>query len=439
MSVDATQPALVPAPWPSRPGLDQLSRSLVIGLLQRLRHGELTLVDGARRLSFGAPAPDGLAATVWIRAAHAYGSLLGGGVGLARAYADGLWDCDDPAALVRLLARNLQPLDGIRSQLQPLVEPVLRARQWALGVNTRRRIRRRVRAHYDLGNDLFQAMLDASMGYSCAIFPDADADLDRAAAHKMDVVCRKLALGPHDHLLEIGGGWGGLAIHAARHYGCRVTTTTISAEQHAYASEWVCREGLSDRVTVVDLDYRDLGGRYSRIVSIEMIEAIGWRYFDTFFRRCAELLQPDGVMLLQAIVTSPALYRQWRLSRGFANSVIFPGGCLPSVEVLLEAVARTQSLRCIHLEDITPHYVATLRSWRQRFLTHWHRLDHRRYDERFRRLWEFYLAYCEGAFAERRIRDVQLLLVGPEVRNEAALLGQVRELAPGRAALGAAG
>lgn len=422
--------AILPTPIPRESPLDPLARRVVFGLLAHLGEGELTVVEGQREYHFGRRAADGLAARVDVRAPHAYAAILRGGVGLARAYADRLWETDDPAAVVRLLCRNLDGLDALRCRVQPLLEPVLRLRQTLEGWNTRPRIRRRVRAHYDIGNDLFTIMLGSTMAYSCAVFPRPDADLDEASTHKFDLICRKLALLPSDHVLEIGGGWGGFAIHAASRYGCRVTTTTISREQARFAREWVHRAGVEDRVTVLEVDYRDLTGRYSKIVSIEMIEAIGWRYFDTFFARCAALLEPDGAMLLQAIVTSPRLYRQWRLSHGFANSVIFPGGCLPSVEVMLDSIARTGGLRMVHLEDITDHYPRTLLAWRERFLSGRHQLDPERYDDRFARLWEFYLAYCAGAFAERRIRDVQMLLVGPRFRDEATLLRQTADAEP---------
>lgn len=413
--------ALVPPLRRRRHPIDPIARRLALLCLSRLQDGELSVVECGRCLRFGAPGPEQLAASVHIRTPHAYTALLGGGVGLASSYVDGLWDCDDLVSLVRILSRNLRSTDTVRSRLQPALEPWQRAVSWLRGVNTKGRARRRVSAHYDIGNDLFRAMLDDTMMYSCAVFPRPQSDLREASIHKMEMICHKLQLTADDHLLEIGTGWGSFAVHAARNYGCRVTTATISGEQYASAIERVARADLGDRVEVVMKDYRDLRGTYDKLVSIEMIEAIGWRHLDTFCAQCARLLRPDGLMVLQAIVTSDPLYRQWRNLQGFANSVIFPGGCILSVEAMLRSASRTGGLRMLDLEDISPHYERTLRSWRDRFADNRHALDPQRYDERFARLWCLYLSYCEGAFAERRIRDVQLVLAGPDFRGEQLL------------------
>jgi cyclopropane-fatty-acyl-phospholipid synthase len=255
------------------------------------------------------------------------------------------------------------------------------------------------------------------MTYSCAVFERPDMTLGEASVAKLDRICAKLALGPGDHVLEIGGGWGGFAVHAAARYGCRVTTTTISAEQHAHALAAVREAGLEDRVTVLQQDYRDLRGSYDKLVSIEMIEAVGWEHLDTFFRVCAERLEPDGAMLLQAIVTSDRVYRVERASVGFVNRFIFPGGTLPSLAAIERSLARASDLRVVQLEDLTPHYARTLHHWRLRFLAAWDELRALGYDERFRRMWELYLAYCEAGFLERRIGDVQLLLAKPGCRS----------------------
>jgi cyclopropane-fatty-acyl-phospholipid synthase len=279
--------------------------------------------------------------------------------------------------------------------------------------NGRRASRKQISAHYDLGNDMFELMLDPTLTYSCTWFAREDMTLEEAAVAKLDLVCDRLDLQPGDHLLEIGTGWGGLAMHAARTRGCRITTTTISREQHDYAVERIRDEGLDDRVTVLLQDYRDLRGRFDKLVSIEMIEAVGWRNFGVFFRKCSELLKDSGAMLLQAITIDDRAYEIEKRTRSFIRTYIFPNGCLPSLEVIGRCVARETDMRHIGLQDLTASYVRTLREWRANFDAHSERLQQLGYDERFRRLWRLYLAYCEAGFAERRIGDYQLLFAKP--------------------------
>ena len=260
-------------------------------------------------------------------------------------------------------------------------------------------------------------MLDPTMIYSCAVFERPDATLEEAALAKLDLVCEKLDLGPRDHVLEIGSGWGGFALHAAATRGCRVTTTTLSREQHAFAVARVRAAGLEDRVTVLLDDYRDLRGSYDKLVSIEMIEAVGWRDFGTLFARCSDLLRPDGAMLLQAITIDDRAYEVEKASRSFMRTHIFPNGCLPSLEVIARCVARRTDMRTVDLEDLTPHYAETLRRWRANVEREAETLEGLGYDERFRRMWRMYLAYCEGGFAERRIGVVQAVLAKPAWRG----------------------
>lgn len=391
-----------------------LARAVVLGLLERTRGGVLVLVEGDRRLELGdAGAASALRATVTVRSPRIYRQLLRGSIGLAESYVERLWECDDLAALVRIAARNAGSFDRLRRRLLPAFAwPQRLARR--LVRNTPARSRRQIAAHYDLGNDLFELMLDETMLYSCAVFSAPRMTLADAQEAKLDRVCQKLGLSSDHHVLEIGAGWGGFAIHAASRYGCRVTTTTISAEQHRYVQARVGAAGLSDRVEVLLKDYRELEGSYDRLVSIEMIEAVGWQYFGTFFARCSDLLRPDGAMLLQAITIDDRAYEVQKGSRTFINTYIFPGGCLPSQAVIARSLARLTDLRLVHLEDITPHYVETLRRWRANFLARADRVAKLGYDERFRRLWELYLCYCEAGFSERRIGDVQLLLAKPQ-------------------------
>jgi cyclopropane-fatty-acyl-phospholipid synthase len=389
-----------------------LSRRIVSVLLRRIRVGSLIVVEADKRRVHGSGPP---AAIVQINSPRIWPMLLRGSRGMAEAYAQGLWDSPDLVALVRLVARNAGGLDMLRSWLAPLLWPLQRGGA-LLRRSTKRRRRRDIAAHYDLGNELFAHMLDPTMSYSCAVFEQEEMTLEQAQVAKLEHVCERLDLGPEDHVLEIGTGWGGFALHAAATRGCHVTTTTISREQHDYAVQRVRDAGLHDRVTILMEDYHDLRGRYDKIVSIEMIEAVGWRHLGAFFAQCSDLLAPDGAMLLQAITIDDRAYEVEKAAKSFINTYIFPGGCLPSMEVITRSLARHTDMQAVGLEDLTPHYVETLRRWRQRFTAHVDRLAELGYDERFRRLWTLYLAYCEAGFAERRICDVQLLLAKPRAR-----------------------
>ena len=396
-----------------------LARRLALHLLARTRGGLLTVREpGGVRHSFGttdAGAP--LRAELDVHDPRAYAAMLRGSLALALAHQEGLWSSPDLVALVRLAARNVDRFDALRRSLRWLLAPVQRLASLARR-NTVRRSRQQIAAHYDLGNALYELFLDETMMYSAAVFERPSATLHEAQVAKLDRICRKLCLEPGDHLLEIGTGWGAMAIHAARNFGCRVTTTTISAEQHALATERVRAAGLEDRVTVLLEDYRALTGTYDKLVSIEMIEAVGWRDFGTYFAACSQLLAPAGLMLLQAITIDDRAYEVEKASKSFINQLIFPGGCLPSHEVIARSVRRHTDMRPIQLEDISEHYVRTLAHWRRRFGDARPQLEALGYDVRFRRLWELYLAYSEAGFAERRIRDVQLLLAKPRFARE---------------------
>jgi len=392
--------------------IESAFRRAALSLLSRLRGGfvELAEPDG-RRFRFGSPGSD-LAARLEVRSPAFYRSLMGGSVGLGEAYRDGLWDCDDLVALMRIACRNMAPLDRLRRRLHPLLAPLQRT-IWRVPLNSRSGAHRHISAHYDLGNDLFALYLDGSMMYSSAVFPDPGASLAEAQEHRLELICRALELGPEDHLLEIGTGWGALAAHAAGRYGCRVTTTTISREQRDGAMRRIGDAGVEDRVTVLLEDYRDLRGRYTKLVSLEMIEAVGWQYFDLFFRRCSELLEQDGLFFLQAILIDDPLYEVEKAARSFANTLIFPGGCLPSLEVIERCVARETDLNMVGLEEIGAHYAWTLQLWRERFVANADLADELGYDEPFRRLWTLWLAMSEAGFRERRLRDVQILFAKP--------------------------
>jgi cyclopropane-fatty-acyl-phospholipid synthase len=392
----------------------RLGRALVIRLLGRVDGGALRIVEGGRARDFGEP-DAALRVTVTLNDPGVWRALLSGSAGLARTYMDGRWGADDLTALVRLAARNAWKLDHLRRRFAVPMRPVALLRR--ARANTRRRSRRQIAAHYDLGNDLFARMLDERMVYSCALFETPSASLETAQVAKLDAICGKLELRPDDHLLEIGTGWGGLAVHAAARHGCRVTTTTISRTQYDVARRRVREAGLEDRVTVLLRDYRDLRGSYDKLVAIEMIEAVGWRNFERFFARCSGLLAPDGLMVLQAITIDERAYAVEKAGSSFINTYLFPGGCLPSVEVIARCVRRRTDLRWVNLEDLTSHYVLTLRHWRERFLRAREQLLARGYDRRFQRMWELYLCYCEAGFVERRIADVQITLAKPRHRG----------------------
>jgi cyclopropane-fatty-acyl-phospholipid synthase len=393
---------------------DALARAGVGAVLGHLRNGRIEVVEGARERSYGPPDAD-LHASITINDPAAWRGPLRGSVGLGEGYVNGLWETDDLVALIRIAARELREMDGIRGAVaRP--RGLLHRLRHLVPENTRNGARRNISAHYDLGNDLFAAFLDERMMYSCAYFPDATASLEQAQLAKLDRICDRLLLGPENHLLEIGTGWGGMAIHAARRSGCRVTTTTISREQYELARRRVRAAGLEDQVTVLLQDYRDLEGRYDRLVSVEMIEAVGWQYFDDYFRRCDELLTDDGLMLLQAITIDDRIYEIEKAARSFANTHVFPGGCLPSEGLIAACLERVTSMRQVWRDDITAHYPPTLATWRERFFDAWERLRGRGYDERFRRLWDFYLSSSEAGFRERRIGDVQALFAKPGAR-----------------------
>ncbi len=391
---------------------ERACRRLALRALSGIRDERLDLIEpGGCQLSFGEADAD-LSATVKIHSPRFYRAMLGGSVGLGEAYRDGGWDCDDLVALVRIAARNMAPLDRWRRRLHPLLAPLQRT-LWRVPLNSPRRARRHISAHYDLGNDLFALYLDESMMYSAAVFPHPEATLAEAQENRLERICRALELGPEDHLLEIGTGWGALAAYAASNYGCRVTTTTISREQREGALRRIKDAGVEDRVMVLLDDYRDLRGRYSKLVSLEMIEAVGWQYFETFFRRCAELLEPDGLFFLQAIVIDDRLYEVEKAARSFSNTLIFPGGCLPSVEVIEHCIARETDMSMVWLEEIGAHYARTLELWRERFIANTDLAAELGYDEPFRRLWTLWLAMSEAGFRERRLRDVQVLFAKP--------------------------
>jgi cyclopropane-fatty-acyl-phospholipid synthase len=392
---------------------NRLARRLVLRRLEKLDNGRLLVVDGHECKNFGSSGNADLVATVTVRDPRFYRHLaVGGSLGAAEAYIRGYWACDNLLELVRIFCRNAAVAGDLERGPARILSPLARIAHW-LRRNTSSGSRRNIAAHYDLGNDFFSLFLDQTMAYSCAVFPRAESTLYEASVAKFNRICHKLTLTANDHILEIGSGWGSFAVHAAQRYGCRVTTTTISRKQYDYTRQQVAAAGLADRITVLCEDYRALKGTYDKLVSIEMIEAVGHEYFDTFFHVCSERLKPHGMMLLQAIVIPDQRYDRYRRSVDFIQRYIFPGGCLPSIGAISRSVGRATDFRLTHLEDITPHYAETLAFWRQRFRANLDQVRDLGFSEEFIRTWDFYFCYCEGAFRERAIGDVQILLVKP--------------------------
>ncbi len=393
----------------------QIARRIAFALFGAIKEERLDLVDGDRHYVFGDRHAN-LRATITVRSQRFYPNMLRGSIGLSESYMDGDWDADDLVALTQIGARNMVAMDRLRRQWHPVLH---RAQKLAdmVPTNDVAGSKRNIAAHYDLGNQLFSLFLDPTMMYSCAYFEDPAQSLRDAQLAKLDRVCRELCLTADDHLLEIGTGWGAMAIHAAQTTGCRVTTTTISREQHDYALEQVRDKGLEDQITVLLEDYRDLTGTYDKLVSLEMIEAVGWQYFPTYFDHCSALLAPDGLMFIQAITIDDRAYEVEKASKSFINTHIFPGGCLPSLEVIHHCLATETDMTTVWFDDITPHYAETVKRWRETFVASSELAAELGYDRTFRRMWELYLAYVEAGFRERRINDVQMVFAKPEWRD----------------------
>jgi cyclopropane-fatty-acyl-phospholipid synthase len=394
--------------------IETIARHGMLTRLEALTAGTLTLHEGRRRWRFGSGAPevrvDVLDPSAWAELA------FGGSVGAGEAYMAGTWHCDDLVGLVRLLLINRAVLDTIDGGLARISAP-LRGLLHRLNRNSRAGSRRNIAAHYDLGNEFYRLWLDETMMYSCAVFEHPAMTLAEASSAKLERICRKLDLKPTDHVLEVGTGWGGFALHAARHHGCRVTTATISENQYELVCTRVAEAGLGDRVRVLLSDYRDLVGGYDKLVSIEMVEAVGHQYLETYFRQCSRLLKPEGLMLLQAITIADQRYRAALGAVDFIQKHVFPGGFLPSVTALAAAMTAASDLRTVHMEDIGPHYAETIARWRANFSGRIDQVRAMGYSESFIRLWEFYLCYCEGGFRERALGTVQMLLTKPGYRG----------------------
>ena len=397
--------------------LQNFARKLVLAKLKKLQRGKLTLIENGISYYFGNAGS--ISATITVLDAHFYGEIaFGGSIGAGEAYMLNYWQADNLTNVIRLFAVNQSIMDTLEGGFEWLSKPILKILHY-LNRNTTDGSRKNIAAHYDLGNDFFKLWLDPSMMYSAAIFEPADCDLEAASLKKLQVICDKLDLKPTDHVIEIGTGWGGFAIYAAKHYGCKVTTTTISKQQYDEAVLRVNAENLISKITLLLNDYRDLNGTYDKLVSIEMIEAVGHQFYDIYFKKCASLLKPEGLALIQAITIVDQRFDAAKNSVDFIQRYIFPGSNIPSVTALLSSMTKSSDFRLFDCEDIGPHYATTLRKWNENFFANIEAVRKLGYSEEFIKMWQFYLCYCEGGFAERALGDVHLLLAKPQNRRHA--------------------
>lgn len=395
---------------------DKWARSIFFKFVEKLRYGKLVIIEDNERHIFGEGID--LCAEINIHQNSVYADLiLGGSLGAAESYMKGYWSSENLTDFIRLFARNMELVSTMNNGLAKLASPLLRGAHW-LNKNTRGGSRKNIEAHYDLGNEFFETFLDESMMYSAAIFENNKSTLHEAQLNKLKTICEKLALTSDDHLLEIGTGWGALAIYAAKHYGCRVTTTTLSKEQKKMADKRIESEGLNDKITVLLSDYRDLTGTYDKLVSIEMVEAVGHEYLPEYFQSCGSLLKPEGLFLMQVITIPDQRYDKARKEVDFIKRYIFPGSCIPSVERIMNCVSKESDMRLLDHHDYTGDYAQTLQLWHQNLLHQSQKVIDLSSDT-FMRMWRFYFSYCEGGFAERVIGSAQMVFAKP--RNNSTI------------------
>jgi cyclopropane-fatty-acyl-phospholipid synthase len=407
----------VQVPNSSTRAIDRWCRSLLIAKLEKLEVGEIQLIDSNGSHSFGCPdKTNPLTVTLNVTDQRFYSDIaFGGTVAAGEAYMQGYWSCSNLTDLIRIMIGNRHILDQMEANLSLFKNAFLRVAHW-LNRNSQAGSRRNIEAHYDLGNEMFELFLDPTMMYSCAYYPDEKTSLEQASLAKLQRICDKLQLNESDHVIEIGTGWGGFALYAAANYGCKVTTTTISQQQHDWAKQRIIEAGLEDKITLLMEDYRDLQGTYDKLVSIEMIEAVGHQYLDTYFAKCSSLLKPEGIMLIQSITIADQQYDRAIKSVDFIQRFIFPGGFIPSVSAITSSVKSSTDMRLFQLEDIGPHYATTLCDWRQRFFDNIEPIKALGYSQQFTAMWDFYLCYCEAGFLERVLGNAHLVFIKPNNR-----------------------
>ena len=394
---------------------DKWAKKLFFKFLEKIQRGKLQVIDSQGQYFFGDD-NNKLEVKLTIFDENAYADfLVGGSLGAGESYIRGEWQCDNLSNLIRLFARNMQLVDSMDSGLAKIGAPILRTLHW-MNRNTKTGSRKNIEAHYDLGNDFFKLFLDDSMMYSSAIFEDENTLLYDAQQNKLKTICEKLQLSKNDHLLEIGTGWGAMAIYAAENYGCKVTTTTISKEQYTLAKERIREKNLDDKIDLLLMDYRDLKGAYSKVVSIEMVEAVGHEYLEEYFQKCSDLTAEDGLFLMQVITIPDQRYNRARKEIDFIKRYIFPGSCIPSIEKISKCISNKTDYRLVDLSEYASHYAKTLNLWHQNFMNHKIEIE-KKFSAEFIRMWRFYFSYCEGGFAERVIGSSQMLFAKPFNRS----------------------
>lgn len=387
----------------------EILRSVLIKVLSQASEGHFLLREKGRVIAEVGDKNSSLKAEANILDTRVYGrALLGGNTAAGEAFVDGWWTSPDITQVTRFFSRNLSMMDYWDSRFGWLLAPFKLFRLVAR-VNTKTQAKKNILAHYDLGNDLYSSFLDSKMQYSSALYRNPNDSLEQAQINKLERICDQLQLSSNDHLLEVGSGWGGLALFAAKHYGCKVTTTTISDAQYRYAQEEIRQAGLDDRINMLSKDYRLLEGKFDKIVSVEMIEAVGKKYLTEYFQKLNSLLKPNGLLLVQAITIADQRYKAYSRSEDFIQKHIFPGGFLPSLNLISKTMTKSTDLVTRDILDIGLDYAQTLSHWHENFKDGADEIPEGNYDERFKNLWEYYLGYCEGGFRERRISAVQLL------------------------------
>ena len=401
--------------------LDKVARKIILGYFKEIKEGQITVKENSDHMVFGEVTPKfPVKATIEVQNSRMYMDIAAKGLnGSADAFIKGWWTCDNLTNLVRIFTRNRDTANKFESGIANLAIWALKLSHSCRRNNLKESLRN-IHAHYDLGNEFFSTFLDDTRMYSCAIFTKPESSLHEASITKIDRICKKLNLSPTDHLLEIGTGWGGFALYAAKNYGCRITSTTISQEQFIFSENLIKKNGLQDQVTILKKDFRELEGQFDKLVSIEMIEAIGHRLYKTFFQKCGQLLKPEGLLAIQAITITDNLFHESKDFIDFIKQYIFPGSCIPSISALCSA-ASSSDIKLFHLEDITPHYARTLKEWRTNFLQNKSRVKNLGFTNPFIRLWLFYLCYCEGGFIERQIGNVQMVFTKPLCRRDPIL------------------
>ena len=396
--------------------LHQLARALIFNQLKKVKTGQITIIEGSQRFSFGKK--DKLNVTVTVHDPRFYGALaFGGSIGVSEAFMQKFWSASDLTKLIRIMAINQNTMDQLEGLFNIFLKPILKCLHY-LNQNSVKGSEINISKHYDLGNDFFSLFLDSTMMYSSAVFKNPHDSLYQGSIHKLETICQGLELTSQDHIIEIGSGWGGFAIYAAQQYGCKVTTTTISKEQYKYVRQKIKDLKLSHKINVLFSDYRHLKGQYDKLVSIEMLEAVGYQYYDTYFKVCANLLKPQGLAVIQTITITDQRYEKAKRSVDFIQRYIFPGSCIPSITALQNSMTQSSDLKIYSIHDIGTHYARTLALWRKEFFKNLIDIKGLGFDDTFIRMWHFYFSYCEGGFEEKVISDIHLKLLKPGYRTK---------------------